>query len=58
MDLAQKIKFLRSENGWTQEDLANKSGVSIQSIKRYETNMGGNITTKLQKFLMSKHHIF
>lgn len=45
MDLAQKIKFLRSENGWTQEDLANKSGVSIQSIKRYETNMGGNITT-------------
>ncbi|WP_459899801.1 XRE family transcriptional regulator [Campylobacter concisus] len=45
MDLAQKIKFLRSENGWIQEDLANKSGVSIQSIKRYETNMGGNITT-------------
>ena len=45
MDLAQKIKLLRSENGWTQEDLAKKSGVSIQSIKRYETGMGENITT-------------
>lgn len=45
MDLAQKIKLLRSENGWTQEDLAKKSGVSIQSIKRYETGIGENITT-------------
>ena len=36
MDLAQKIKFLRSENGWTQEDLANKSGVGKSTIQLYE----------------------
>ena len=36
MDLAQKIKFLRLENGWTQEDLANKSGVGKSTIQLYE----------------------
>ncbi|MBE3022093.1 XRE family transcriptional regulator [Campylobacter sp. 7477a] len=45
MDLAQKIKLYRLELGWTQEDLANKSDISIQSIKRYETGKGDNITT-------------
>ena len=45
MDLAQKIKLLRSKKEWTQEDLANFSGVSLQSIKRYETGKGNNITT-------------
>lgn len=51
MDLAQKIKLLRSEKGWTQDDLAKKSGVSVQSIKRYEAGVGENITTlNLQKF--------
>ncbi|WP_298957387.1 LexA family transcriptional regulator [uncultured Campylobacter sp.] len=45
MDLAQKIKLLRSERSWTQEELAKRSGVSIQSIKRYETGIGENITT-------------
>lgn len=51
MDLAQKIKLLRSKNEWTQEDLAKKSGISIQSIKRYETRVGENITIQnLEKF--------
>lgn len=45
MDLAQKIKLLRSKKEWTQEDLANFSGVSLGSIKRYETGKGNNITT-------------
>lgn len=36
MDLAQKIKFLRLENGWTQKDLANKSGVGKSTIQLYE----------------------
>lgn len=36
MDLAQKIKLLRLENGWTQEDLANKSGVGKSTIQLYE----------------------
>mgnify|MGYP001630790477 CR=1 FL=1 len=45
MDLAQKIKLLRSKKEWTQEDLANFSGVSLQSIKWYETGKGNNITT-------------
>ncbi|MGG7073960.1 XRE family transcriptional regulator [Campylobacter sp. 9BO] len=45
MDLGQKIKLYRLEFGWTQEDLAAKSNISIQSIKRYETGKGDNITT-------------
>lgn len=45
MDLAQKIKLLRNKMDWRQEDLAKFSGVSLQSIKRYETGKGKNITT-------------
>lgn len=44
MDLSQKIKFLRSEKGWTQADLAKVSGVSIDSIKGYEAGKTKNIT--------------
>ena len=62
MDLAQKIKLLRSEKGWTQEELAKKSGVSIQSIKRYETGIGENITTsnleKIAKVFDVKKYYF
>lgn len=37
MKIGQKLKALRQERGLTQVELAKKSGVSIQSIKRYET---------------------
>ncbi|MGX7835508.1 helix-turn-helix domain-containing protein, partial [Campylobacter fetus subsp. venerealis] len=43
MRLSKKIKEYRLEKGWTQYDLAKFSGVSLGSIKRYETD-NGNIT--------------
>lgn len=33
---AQNVSKLRKEKGWTQRDLAKKSGVSFGSIKRFE----------------------
>jgi transcriptional regulator with XRE-family HTH domain len=33
---AKNVAALRKELGWTQQDLANKSGVSYGSIKRFE----------------------
>ncbi|MSN96323.1 helix-turn-helix domain-containing protein [Campylobacter sp. FMV-PI01] len=45
MDLAQRLKQLRDEKGWTQSDLAKFSGVSIDSIKGYEIGKTKNITT-------------
>lgn len=36
MNFAKKLKDLRVEKKLTQEELANKSGISIKSISRYE----------------------
>ena len=36
MNIGQKIKELRQENGLTQEDLAEQLGVSFQAISRWE----------------------
>jgi transcriptional regulator with XRE-family HTH domain len=36
-ELAQKHKVLRKQVGFTQSELANRSGVSLGSIKRFET---------------------
>jgi transcriptional regulator with XRE-family HTH domain len=33
---AQKVSVLRKELGWTQQELAHRSGVSYGSIKRFE----------------------
>lgn len=33
---AKNVSELRKENNWTQKDLAEKSGVSYGSIKRFE----------------------
>jgi transcriptional regulator with XRE-family HTH domain len=33
---AQNISILRKERNWTQEELADRSGVSYGSIKRFE----------------------
>ena len=35
--IAQNVVALRKEQGWTQQDLAEKSDVSYGSIKRFET---------------------
>ena len=37
MILAEKITVLRKRNGWSQEDLAEKLGVSRQSISKWES---------------------
>lgn len=36
-DIANKVKVLRKAKGWSQEVLADRSGVSYGSIKRFET---------------------
>ncbi len=36
ISIAQNVSKLRKEKGWTQRDLAKKSGVSFGSIKRFE----------------------
>ncbi len=36
-ELAQKHKALRKQVGFSQSELANRSGVSLGSIKRFET---------------------
>lgn len=38
LDVVHKIKKIRKNRGLTQEELANKSGVSFGSIKRFETS--------------------
>lgn len=35
--VANRIKTLRKEKGWTQIDLANQAGISLVSVKLYET---------------------
>lgn len=37
MNLAEKIMRLRKENGWSQEELAEKLGISRQSVSKWES---------------------
>jgi len=39
MILAEKIMTLRKKNGWSQEELAGKLGVSRQSVSKWESGM-------------------
>ena len=48
MILADKIINLRKKNGWSQEELAHKLGVSRQSISKYE---GAQAVPDLDKIL-------
>ena len=43
MNISEKIKVGRENKGWTQADLSKYSGVSLDSIKRYESKVS-NIT--------------
>jgi transcriptional regulator with XRE-family HTH domain len=49
MKLSIKLKMARENKDMTQTDLANASGVSLQSIKRYETDKGNITIDNLQK---------
>ena len=37
MIFAEKVLALRRRNGWSQEELAEKAGVSRQSVSKWET---------------------
>ena len=36
MSFAEMLRTLRTEKGWTQEELADKSGVPLWTIRSYE----------------------
>jgi len=38
--LSEKVKALRKEKGWAQEDLAREIGVSLSTIQRWERQDG------------------
>lgn len=40
-NLRDCLLALRQDNGWTQSDLAEKTGVSVMTIRRYEALKGG-----------------
>ena len=46
MTIGEKIKRLRKENGWTQQDLGDRVGVQKAAINKYETGVVVNL--KLQ----------
>ncbi len=37
MTFAEKIKILRTEKGWIQQELADALGVSVRTVKNYES---------------------
>ena len=37
MTFADKIKILRTEKGWIQQELADALGVSVRTVKNYES---------------------
>ena len=37
MNISDKIQLLRRENGWSQDELAEKLGVSRQSVSKWES---------------------
>lgn len=36
-EIVARIKALRKEKGWSQQDLADKSGVGVTTIRKIET---------------------
>ena len=47
MILAEKIMKLRKQQGWSQEELAMKLGVSRQSVSKWESGASDPSTTSL-----------
>jgi len=37
LETAEKLKILRKSKKWSQEEMAERSGVSLGSLKRFET---------------------
>lgn len=47
-ELASRIKLRRLNLNWTQSDLAKKSGVHVQTIKKFELGQSSNLKTFIQ----------
>ena len=47
MNLADKIMEERKKNGWSQEELASKLGVSRQAVSKWESGASDLSTTHL-----------
>lgn len=41
MTVGERIRTHRKEKGFTQQQLANEIGVSVQRIRKYESDKGG-----------------
>lgn len=48
MNTGERIKMLRVARGWTQQDLADRAGVSKQAVSFWETNINPMSRKKLQ----------
>jgi len=44
-DLAERVRGLRLERNWTRDTLASRAGVTVASLRRFETT--GNASLKL-----------
>lgn len=56
MTVGKRIKFIREQLGLTQEDVAKKVGVAIQTIYKYENEIVTNIPLpKLEKIADALH---
>ncbi len=56
MTSGQRLKFMRKQQGWTQEELANELGVTRTMIYKYETDalpLNDSVTEKLAKIFNS-----
>ena len=47
MIMAEKITMLRKRSGWSQEELAEKLGVSRQAVSKWENGSSDPSTTNL-----------
>lgn len=47
MNIADRIQYLRKQNGYSQEELADKVGVSRQAVSKWESGASDPSTTNL-----------
>src|ERR1700704_2514 len=48
-DMGQRIREIRRERGWTQDQLASAVGVSRSAVAQWETGRAGQVTTNLTR---------